>query len=224
MSLLPLPRYQALDANGQPMPGAKLATYAAGTTTPLATYSDSARTIVNTNPIIADASGLFPSIYLGDLAYKIDLRFADGSVRFIQDNVVGSFDSTSTTINATTLDGFDSAAFVFKSGPLRFTGAITVNLTGDTHNLNPVGGETAVLWRLSATVACTLTGIVAQPVGTWHFLWNGNTPTVTLPVSNASSALGNRFLTPNNVNVVLTTFCGVWIFYDESGSWVVGGA
>ena len=55
--LTPEPRFQAIDDDGNPIAGGKLYTYAAGTTTPLATYTSAAGTIANQNPIILDTAG-----------------------------------------------------------------------------------------------------------------------------------------------------------------------
>ena len=52
---------QFFDDNGNPLTGGKVYTYAAGTTTPLATYTTSAGTVANTNPIILDAAGRTPN-------------------------------------------------------------------------------------------------------------------------------------------------------------------
>ena len=52
---------QFFDDNGVPLVGGKLYTYAAGTTTPLATYTTSAGTVANSNPIILDAAGRTPN-------------------------------------------------------------------------------------------------------------------------------------------------------------------
>lgn len=49
--------YQFFDANGLPLALGNLYYYVAGTTTPQDTYSDSAGTIMNTNPIVLDGSG-----------------------------------------------------------------------------------------------------------------------------------------------------------------------
>lgn len=72
------------------LPGAKLNTYVAGTpATPLATYSDSALTVPNTNPVVASAGGLFGPIYLTPgVAYKLVLTDAAGVVIWTQDNVM----------------------------------------------------------------------------------------------------------------------------------------
>ena len=56
-ALTPVPKIQFFDANGHPLAGGKLYSYAAGTTTPLVTYTDQAGTSANTNPVILDARG-----------------------------------------------------------------------------------------------------------------------------------------------------------------------
>jgi hypothetical protein len=52
---------QFFDDNGTPLAGGKLYSYAAGTTTLLATYTTSAGTVANTNPIILNAGGRTPN-------------------------------------------------------------------------------------------------------------------------------------------------------------------
>jgi hypothetical protein len=52
---------QFFDDNGIPLVAGKLYTYASGTTTPLATYTTSAGTVANTNPIILNAGGRTPN-------------------------------------------------------------------------------------------------------------------------------------------------------------------
>ena len=71
-TLTPTPKQQFLDANGNPLAGGKLYTYAAGTTTPLATYTDSSGTVPNSNPIILDSRGE-AAVWLGSYAYKFKL-------------------------------------------------------------------------------------------------------------------------------------------------------
>ena len=52
---------QFFDDNGTPLVGGKLYSYAAGTTTLLTTYTTSAGTVANTNPIILNAGGRTPN-------------------------------------------------------------------------------------------------------------------------------------------------------------------
>jgi hypothetical protein len=62
--------FQLIDGDGVPYPGWKLYTYAAGTDTAQATYSDSARTTPNANPVVADADGRLGPVYTLDTGYK----------------------------------------------------------------------------------------------------------------------------------------------------------
>ncbi len=58
--------YQFFDSNGNTLALGQLFYYVAGTTTPQDTYSDSAGTVPNTNPIVLDGSGrLLVDVYLG---------------------------------------------------------------------------------------------------------------------------------------------------------------
>lgn len=58
--------------------GYKLNTYETGTTTPKATYSDTALTSANTNPIVADSAGRLGNIFVDDLStYKVVVTDAD---------------------------------------------------------------------------------------------------------------------------------------------------
>lgn len=62
-SLFVLPDFTPLDG-GAIVPGGKLTFSRTGTSTPQNTYSDSALTVANSNPVIADDDGVFSMIYL----------------------------------------------------------------------------------------------------------------------------------------------------------------
>ena len=49
--------WQFFDNNGAPLAGGLIYTYAAGTTTPQATYTTSAGTTAHTNPIVLNSAG-----------------------------------------------------------------------------------------------------------------------------------------------------------------------
>lgn len=78
MSLFLWPFGKATDANGVPVPGAKLFFYQTQTLVFATVYSDAALTIPLTNPVQADISGSFPPIFLDpSVAYNIHLTKAD---------------------------------------------------------------------------------------------------------------------------------------------------
>lgn len=86
--LAPEPKAQFLDANGAPLAGGKVYTYAAGTTTPLATYTDAGGLAPNTNPIILDARGECNLWYASGTAYKVVLKDATDATIWTVDNIV----------------------------------------------------------------------------------------------------------------------------------------
>lgn len=89
---------QFFDNNGVPLSGGKLYTYAAGTTTPKATYTSAAGTTAHSNPIILDSSGRVPGgeIWLATgEAYKFVLETPTGILLGTYDNILGINDFTS---------------------------------------------------------------------------------------------------------------------------------
>jgi hypothetical protein len=80
MSLFVLPAVRATDANNLILSGAKLAFYISGGTTPAAVYTTSALDVPHTNPVVADAGGLFAPIYLSrSVIYRAVLKTAAGA-------------------------------------------------------------------------------------------------------------------------------------------------
>jgi hypothetical protein len=95
-TLAPTPKLQFFDANGAPLVGGKLYTYAAGTTTPLASYTDSTGNTANTNPIILDSRGE-ANVWLSGAIYKFALYSATNVLIWTVDNINGSTFSSNAT-------------------------------------------------------------------------------------------------------------------------------
>ena len=55
--LMTAPFMQFFDSNGDPLAGGKVYTYAAGTTTPKATFTTNVGDVEHTNPVILDSAG-----------------------------------------------------------------------------------------------------------------------------------------------------------------------
>lgn len=95
---------QLFDNNGVPLTGGKITTYAAGTTTPLITYTSSSGSTTHTNPIILDAAGRVPGgeIWL-DAAqlYKFIVANANNTQIATYDNIGGSFNASPILANFT---------------------------------------------------------------------------------------------------------------------------
>ena len=100
-SLSPTPKLQFFDANGAPLAGGLLYTYAAGTTTPLTSYTDSTGVSANTNPITLDSRGE-ANVWLGAAIYKFALYTSAGVLIWTVDNINGSTFSVNATGDGTT--------------------------------------------------------------------------------------------------------------------------
>jgi hypothetical protein len=94
--LLTLPLARVQDANGIVYPGAKLDAFLTGTTTPTTVYQDPDLTTPHTNPVVADAGGLLPAIYIDPgVVYRFRARSVAGS------NIAGmDFDPVSANLSA----------------------------------------------------------------------------------------------------------------------------
>lgn len=87
-TLSPSPKLQFFDANGNPLVGGKLYSYAAGTTTPLATYADYNGSTTNTNPVILDSRGE-ADVWLSSSYYKLKLTDSNNVEIWTVDHIGG---------------------------------------------------------------------------------------------------------------------------------------
>jgi len=87
---LSIPVLRAFDQNGKPLTVGKLWTYAAGTSTPLATYTDASGATPNTDSVILDFTGSAP-VFLGTSAYKLRLENQFGLQQWSADDITGPF-------------------------------------------------------------------------------------------------------------------------------------
>lgn len=76
-----VPNYMpALDLTGGPVPGAKLYFYENGTTTLKAIYTSAGLSVAHPNPVVANAAGVFPSIFADEAEeFSVAITDADGS-------------------------------------------------------------------------------------------------------------------------------------------------
>ena len=94
LSLLAGAGWQFFDDNGNPLSGGLLYTYEAGTTTPLATYTDGNGNVANANPIVLDAAGRVPyQVWLtSGGTYKFILQTSLGITVWTEDDVPAEVD------------------------------------------------------------------------------------------------------------------------------------
>ena len=129
--LTPSPKQQIFGSDGLPLVGGKIYTYAAGTSTPIATYTDYYATTANTNPIILDSFGQANIWLINTTSYKFIVRDANDVLLYTVDNISIPLDSGSlaspppigdivpNTGAFTTLSATGTVTF---SGQVNFTG------------------------------------------------------------------------------------------------------
>ena len=142
--IAPNPRQQYLDANGDPLSGGLLFTYAAGTTTKTATYTTSVGNVANSNPIVLDSSGRTPyGIWLTDgQAYKFTLAPSGdtdppSASIFSENNIDGTNDFDAVGTSQWAASGFDPT----------YISTTQFTVTGDQTSILQVGR------RIQATVS-----------------------------------------------------------------------
>jgi hypothetical protein len=100
--------WQFFDNNGAPLAGGLIYTYAAGTTTPQATYTTSAGTVPHPNPIVLNSAGRVPGgeIWLLPASYKFILQTSAAVLIATYDNVtsgsvpaIANFTGDGTTVS-----------------------------------------------------------------------------------------------------------------------------
>ena len=96
--LTPAPKMQFFDINGEPLVGGKVYTYQAGTTTPLATYTDNTNAYANPNPVILNARGE-AAIWIGGLNYKFKLTDANDVEIWTVDYISGPISGVSPALS-----------------------------------------------------------------------------------------------------------------------------
>ena len=93
VNISPVPKLQFFDANGNPLAGGKLYTYASGTTTPQTTYTSATGVTANTNPIILDSRGE-ASVWMAASLYSMTLYTPTNTLIWTADGLNGPDQAT----------------------------------------------------------------------------------------------------------------------------------
>jgi hypothetical protein len=91
-SLTPTPKQQIYGSDGNPLVGGKIYTYAAGTTTPLATYTDAGGLTANTNPIILNSLGQANIWLAPSTSYKFSVFTSADVLLYTVDSIATPID------------------------------------------------------------------------------------------------------------------------------------
>jgi len=236
MSVLLTPPYlQFEDENGVPLAGGKVFTYAAGTTTPKATYTDSSASQQLPNPIILDAAGRATIWIQG--AYKIVVQDAAGVTIRTTDNITSftvaaaaspsyfqsfSGNGAQTTFTLSQPMGTDpNALMIFVNNSPSVTNtpffqalANTTIQTAFTVSQD-LGTDPNAITVFKATSATTWN--IARPVTDYTI--NGTTLTLTAPIATAYSPGVLVFKNP----VLNDTTTGVGLQIQNPSSYTING-
>ena len=163
---------------GLPLNAGLLYTYQAGSSTPLATYSDSAGTIANTNPITLGTDGRPPSEIwlLSTYNYKFVLTDSLGSVIGTYDNVSGlsSYYGPSSGV-VTSVTGTSPISVTSGSTPnVSFSGVLP-KANGGTGTATP---PVAFYYQTGAqTIATATTTVISYDTSVYdtNSIWNSST-------------------------------------------------
>lgn len=113
------PRFQFLDAVGNPLANGLVDVYLAGSTTRTSTWTDRDQTSLNANPIVLDANGSCTMVVDDTLTYKLVVKNFLGTVQPHAggDNISGGTGGTTTLATYTTLRAYaGSAKSVYVTG------------------------------------------------------------------------------------------------------------
>ena len=133
--LTPAAKMQFFAASGIPLAGGLLYTYAAGTTTPSATYTDSSGGTANSNPIVLDARGE-ANVWLGAATYKFKLCDSTNTEIWTVDNISAPTSALSPVLSGNVTVSSNSSGTALKVTQTG-TGAIFVAQNSADPNLIP---------------------------------------------------------------------------------------
>jgi hypothetical protein len=174
--------FQFFTTTGQPLAGGKIYTYQAGSSTPLATYTDNTGATANANPIVLGTDGRPSSeIWLTyGYNYKFVLKDANDNTIQTYDNlygIIGTQPATGATIPAGLIAMWSGSIGSIPSGWYLCDGSNgTPNLTdrfiigaGSTYAVNGTGGVSSVTLTTNNLPAHTHTATVTDPTHSHSF-------------------------------------------------------
>jgi hypothetical protein len=192
---MPVPRPQYFDTNGNPLAFGCVFTYAAGSTSPLATFTDETGTVQNANPVVLSAAG-YGSIWIqAGLAYRIKVasfggvNCASGATQYTVDGVGAGVTTLTTTVTYSPTPVFTDASQnqLFKitlsgdatSQPLTAVGVTPPGLITWEISQDVSGGH-AFSWPANSIGGCTI-GSAPNQTTLQHFIWDGFNAIATGP-------------------------------------------
>ena len=221
--LTPSPKQQIFGSDGLPLVGGKIYTYAAGTSTPIATYVDSAAVTTNTNPIILDSYGQANIWLINTTGYKFIVKDADDVLLYTVDNIaipldLNSFGAPPPIGNVTPNTG--AFTTLSATGTVTFTGTGAAKLNVGTTAQRPTAVTGLVRYNpttgkfegYGATAWGALGGGATGGGADQVFVENGQTVTTSYTLSTGFNAMSTG---------PITVASGVTVTVPSGARWVV---
>jgi hypothetical protein len=188
VTLAPTPQQMFFDQNGKVLAFGCVFTYASGTTTPLATFTDFTGTVQNANPITLNASGSANIWLQSGQPYTIAVKSNGGTdcslgtLMYSIDGIGAGGSQTTTVVTATS----GSVSFVDQAQNQLFQITLTGDMVGlpiSAVGVTPPGfitfeitqdgvGSHAFTWPSNSVGGCTISG-TASNTTLQTFVWDG---------------------------------------------------
>jgi len=224
--------FQFFTTTGIPLAGGKIYTYQAGSSTPLATYTDNTGAVANANPIVLGSDGRPANeIWLTyGFNYKFILKTADETTIQTYDNlygIIGTQPAVGATIPAGLISMWSGSIGSIPAGWYLCDGSNgTPNLTdrfiigaGSTYAVNGTGGVSSVTLTTSNMPAHTHTATVTDPGHTHTLAFSAGSTMTGLGSTGASgwqgANTGVNYITVSGTNSSTT---GVTVANASNGS------
>ena len=221
--LTPSPKQQIFGSDGLPLVGGKIYTYAAGTSTPIATYVDSAAVTTNTNPIILDSYGQANIWLINTTGYKFVVKTSADVLLYTVDNIaipldLNSFGAPPPIGNVTPNTG--AFTTLSATGTVTFTGTGAAKLNVGTTAQRPTAASGLVRYNTTiskfegygATAWGALGGGATGGGADQVFVENGQTVTTSYTLSTGFNAMSTG---------PITVASGVTVTVPSGARWVV---
>ena len=221
--------WQFFDNSGVPLTGGLLYTYAAGTTTPQTTYSDSTGATPNANPIVLDSAGrVAGEVWLTTgVNYKFVLQTSTGTTIWTNDNIAGVPASSITSLR---INGSTSGYVDLTTVPVAGANTITFPAATGTVLLDPNTAFTGTTTFETISATKDISGRTLNASGSMtvaSMLYGSGTGQFKIPVGTtaqrAGAFNGNGSITGTTLSISTVSTGSLYVGATISGTGVTSG-
>lgn len=206
-TLAPLAYQTVLDANANPVSGAKICVYLAGTTTATTTWTEVTLTTPNTNPIIADTSGRWVAYLQTGASYKFAFQDATGTAGLCDGAPIKTVDNIAAVPGSSaSLDIVGTAGETLTAGQAVYlsdgSGSKTVGLWYKADSAQTYSSSAAVsVGMVPATIATgaagtirlagQFSGLTSLVIGSTYYVGTAGALTTTQPTNGRTIGIAD---------------------------------